>query len=110
MMAALGSTPQFNAIPQSCSVSLSPTSSTVTNNKIGDLRITVSSTANCPWSVGPLPKWITLEAVESQDQDQKVGPLGNGTVTLHLAPAANGLEPYTVYIGGAPVTITVLYN
>jgi hypothetical protein len=91
-------------------VSLSPTSSTVKNNQIGDLTITVSSAANCPWSVGPLPTWITLNAVQSQDQEQKVGPLGNGSVTLHLAPAANGLAPYTVYIGGAPVTITVLYN
>jgi hypothetical protein len=110
MMAALGSTPQFNATPQSCSVTVSPTSSTVENNQISDLTINVSSTAYCPWSVGPLPTWITLNAVHSQDQDQKVGPLGDGAVTLHLAPAANGLEPYTVYIGGVPVTITVLYN
>jgi hypothetical protein len=91
-------------------VTLSPTSSTVEKDQISDLTVTVSSTAHCPWSVGPLPTWITLESVKSKGQNQKVGPLGNGTVTLHLAPAANDLAPYTVYIGGAPVTITVHYN
>lgn len=109
-MARLGATPQFSAAPHSCSVTLSPTSSTVENDQISDLTVRVSSTAHCPWSVGPLPTWITLESVKSKGQNQKVGPLGNGTVTLHLAPAANGLAPYTVYIGGAPVTITVHYN
>ncbi len=46
----------------------------------GTGKITITTGANCPWSVGTLPSWITLTSPSSG-----VGP---GTVTYQVAPSS----------------------
>jgi len=107
-MAILGSTPQFKATPQVCSVSLNPSAVSVAYGQAVGLTINVeTSTPNCPWSVGALPSWITLQSAQSQGQGQNLGPLGPGTVTLHADAPDTANSPIYVYIGGATLTIQV---
>jgi len=116
-MAILGATPQFNATPQVCSVSLNPSVVSIASGQAVRFTINVETTSpNCPWSVGAsqgpsvittLPEWVTLESVQSQGQGQNVGPLGPGTVTLIAGAAPSASSPFYVYIGGATLTIQV---
>jgi len=107
-MAVLGATQQFNATPQVCSVLLDPYNISAVHQQELDVTITVATTANCPWSVGPLPSWITKKSVESQGEGPNLGPVGAGSVTLHIAAPDQPGTLQNVYIGGASATITIL--
>ncbi|HSR07852.1 MAG TPA: BACON domain-containing protein, partial [Bryobacteraceae bacterium] len=62
----------------------------------GTGNITVTAPANCPWTVGQLPSWITVTGASSG--------IGNGTVIYNVLAGSGGLSA-SITIGGAPFTI-----
>jgi hypothetical protein len=62
----------------------------------GTLTISITTSASCPWSVGPLPTWLTLTSAASG--------MGNGTVTFEVSPNTGGDLSSSFSIGGATFT------
>jgi hypothetical protein len=63
----------------------------------GSVTVSVVTAANCPWSVGQLPSWITAVGASSGT--------GPGSVTLNVAPNAGGDQSASIAIGGTPFEI-----
>ncbi len=59
----------------------------------GSVTVSVTAPANCPWSVGQLPSWITVTGASSGT--------GPGSVTLSVAPNAGVDQSASITIGGA---------
>jgi len=93
-MATLGASPQFNAIPEWCSVSLEQTASPPV------VKVAVMTTPNCPWSVGPLPNWIATTG------DAGAGGVGPGSVTfVNLTNSPHPAQTATIEIGGVSIPL-----
>ena len=58
----------------------------------GSITLNITTAANCPWSVGQLPSWITVAGASAG-----VGP---GTVTLNVAPNSGADLFASITIGG----------
>jgi len=63
-----------------------------------DIRVQVSATAECPWSVTREPSWVTVAEGRSGS--------GNGTVRLVIPANAGGPRTATVTIAGQPFALS----
>ena len=63
----------------------------------GTGTITIKTSASCPWTVGPLPTWLTLTSSSSG--------MGNGTVTFEVSPNTGADLSNSFSIGGATFTV-----
>jgi hypothetical protein len=63
----------------------------------GTGSISITTSASCWWSVGPLPTWVTLTSPSSGT--------GSGTVTFEVSPNTGADLSNTFSIGGATFTV-----
>jgi hypothetical protein len=63
----------------------------------GSGTINFIAPANCPWTVGPLPAWITVTGASSG--------MGTGTITFNVLPNNSGDLSASITIGGTPFTV-----
>ncbi len=62
----------------------------------GALSITITTSASCPWTVGPLPTWLT--------PTNPTSGMGDGTVSFLVSPNSGGDLSSSFSIGGATFT------
>jgi len=98
-LATMGASPQFNAIPEWCSISLKQTSAS-TDSAV----VAIKTTQNCPWSVGPLPDWITTGSLLNTGPSPGVGGVGPSSVRFYKL-AGDNIFSATIEIGGASITL-----
>ena len=87
-LASLGLLPSCKVALNAAGQSVPPTGGTIVIN--------IATGSGCPWSPGPLPSWITVEASSGN---------GPASVTLNIAPNTGADQAAAITVGGTTSTI-----